>query len=266
MIPITKKIATLASICYITQPLTSIAQSKGLRDHNQIGWYQINTATNLGAKWGIHVDYNQRYEPLSNDLFQRLIRVGVNYKPTSSWHFRTGYVWVENIPYGDYPANSEGYKTNEHRTFQMAAVKHLITKLEIRHRLVAEQRWLERNPVAGSGNSNGYQYANRARYQLKTQLPFKWKANQRSFPYVQAYDEVMISFGKNITSNHYDQNRVGVLAGYYFSRQLQLETGIIYIHQQLQRKVNNQTVYLHNTGLQINLYAQLDAGKKVKGR
>lgn len=262
---ITPKMATLASFCYILNPLASTAQSGSLHDHNTIGWYQVNTTTNLGTKWGFHADYNQRYEPLQVNLFQRLIRTGINFNPAKTWHLRAGYVWVENIPYGDFPSNSEGNKTNEHRLYQMVAYKHGSKTVEVRHRVITEQRWLERNAVAGTKNSS-YVYANRIRYQLKTQFPVKWKFNQTSFPYLQFYDEIMVAYGKNIPSNRYDQNRIGVLAGYHFSKYLQLEAGLIYINQQLQRKLNNQTIYLHNTGLQLNLYAQIDASKKVKGK
>lgn len=257
--------ATLASFCYIMNPLVSAAQSGSLHDHNTIGWYQVNATTNLGTKWGFHTDYNQRYEPLQVNLFQRLIRTGINFKPSKTWHLRAGYVWVENIPYGDFPSNPEGKKNNEHRLYQMVAYKHGSQAVEVRHRVITEQRWLERNPIAGTKNSS-YVYANRIRYQLKAQLPVKWKSNQTSYPYFQLYNEIMFAYGKNIPSNRYDQNRIGVLGGYYFSKYLQLEAGLIHINQQLQRKLNNQTIYLHNTGLQLNLYAQLDASKKVKGK
>ena len=35
--------------------------------------------------------------------------------------------------------------------------------------------------------------------------------------------------------------------------------------QQLQRKQNNQSIFLHNTGLQANLYVQVNSYKKAKG-
>lgn len=253
---IPKKLVTLATISSIVFPLVSTAQRSGAHDHNSIGWYQLNTTTNLGKKWGLHMDYNQRYEPFTGSLFQRLIRPGINFKPNSRWHFRAGYVWVENRPYGDYPANTEGRFTNEHRSYQMAAYRHQYKQLDIRHRVMTEQRWLER--------TDGYQYANRIRYQVKAQVPVKWKKEQTRFPYLQVYDEIMVAFGKNIPANRYDQNRLGMLAGYHFSKNCQLETGVIHIHQQLQRKLNNQSIFLHNTGLQVNLYVQVDSYSKAK--
>ncbi len=257
--------ATLATYCSILTPLTGTAQSGKLHDYNSIGWYQLNLTTNLGPKWGLHVDYNQRYEPLQKELFQRLIRAGVNFKPSSAWHFRTGYAWVENIPYGNFPSNSEGLKSNEHRLYQMIAYKHLAGNIEFRHRVMTEQRWLERTPTAGSKNSS-YLYANRVRYQLKTQIPIKRKADQQRYPFVQLQNELMVAYGKNVPDNHFDQNRVSLLAGYHFSKQLQLEAGIIHIRQLLQRKINDQSVLLHNTGLQINLYAQLNPTKKATAK
>ena len=258
MLSFTQKLATLATISYILSPSVSSAQTSGLRDHNSIGWYQLNTTTNLGNRWGLHLDYNQRYAPFSGSLFQRLIRTGVNFKPNNKWHFRAGYAWVENRPYGDFPFNTEGLFTNEHRTYQMAAYRHQWSRIDIRHRVMTEQRWLER--------TNSYQYANRVRYQVKAQLPITWKSRQNSYPYLQVYDEIMVAFGKNVPTNRYDQNRLGILAGFHFSKNCQLEAGVIHIHQQLQRKQNNQSIFLHNTGLQANLYVQVNGYKKAKGK
>jgi hypothetical protein len=140
----------------------------------------------------------------------------------------------------------------------MVAYRHQLSRLEIRHRIIMEQRWLER--------ANSYQYANRSRYQIKAQLPITWKNRQVRFPYLQVYDEIMIAFGRNVPSNRYDQNRFGILAGYHFSKYCQLEAGIISINQQLQRKQNNQSIFLHNTGLQANLFVQVDAYKNAKAK
>lgn len=57
---------------------------------------------------------------------------------------------------------------------------------------------------------------------------------------------------KKVAANIFDQNRIGLLLGYQFSKTLRIEAG--YINQTLQfgRLINNRNVFQSNSGLIVN--------------
>lgn len=243
----------------------SFSQSTTVHDYNQLGWYQLRVNIDFHKHWGWHGDYNQRYEGVGKELFQRLLRTGVVYKHNESFHIHVGYVWVENQSYGDFPIDTQGFRFNEHRIYQSAYFKHKAGPLEIRHRIVAEQRWLERKLTNGQDKADQYSFANRARYQLRLQYSFRKSMSVGKYPFIAAYDEVLVSFGKSVKDNNFDQNRIGFLAGYRFNRSTQLEIGYIYINQQLQRKYMGKDIMLHNNVLQLNLISTISVSQKKSG-
>lgn len=243
----------------------AFSQSTTVHDYNQLGWYQLNVNVDFPKHWGWHGDYNQRYERIGKDLFQRLFRTGIVYKHNEAVQFHVGYVWVENQSYGDFPMDTEGFRFNEHRTYQSVYFQHKQGPIEIRHRVIAEQRWLERKPTNGQEKADQYNFANRARYQLRLQHSFRKSLEVRKFPFIAIYDELLVSFGKSIKDKNFDQNRIGFLAGYKFNKSSQLEIGYIFIKQQLQRKYQNKDIMLHNNVFQVNLISTISTGQKKAG-
>ena len=76
------------------------------------------------------------------------------------------------------------------------------------------------------------------------------------------YDEIFIGFGENVNVNVFDQNRIGVLLGFRFSKKFRLEGG--YLNQTLQygRLINGKNGFQYNNGLIINSNFTLDLTKK----
>lgn len=257
------KVAPL--LIFLLRQGNAFSQSATVHDYNQLGWYQLNVNIDFHKHWGWHGDYNQRYEKIGKDLFQRLFRTGVVYKPNEALQFHAGYVWVENQSYGDFPMDTQGFRFNEHRIYQSAYFQHKTGHLELRHRVVAEQRWLERKLTNGQDKAEQYSFANRARYQLRLQYSFRKSLSVRKYPFIAAYDEVLVSFGKSIKNKNFDQNRIGFLAGYKFNKSSQLEIGYIYIKQQLQRKYQDKDIMLHNNVFQLNLISTISVGQKKSG-
>jgi len=97
---------------------------------------------------------------------------------------------------------------------------------------------------------------------VRMQVPLKANEIQDKTPYLAVYDEVFIGFGKNVNANVFDQNRIGVLLGYRFSKNFRLEGG--YLNQTLQygRLINGKNGFQHNNGLIINSNFNLDLTKK----
>jgi hypothetical protein len=99
---------------------------------------------------------------------------------------------------------------------------------------------------------------------IRLQLPLKGDKIENKTPYVAAYNELFIGFGKNVNENIFDQNRIGLLFGYRFNNTLRIEAGYLNQTLQLGREVNNQNVYQNNNGFIVNTNFNFDLSKKNK--
>jgi hypothetical protein len=90
-------------------------------------------------------------------------------------------------------------------------------------------------------------------------MPSSRKTNS---PYLALYDEILIGFGKNISVNVFDQNRLGCLLGYRISPRVNIEAG--YLNQIIQygRQIFGQPVFQYNQGVIINSNFSFDWRKK----
>jgi hypothetical protein len=79
---------------------------------------------------------------------------------------------------------------------------------------------------------------------------------------VAAYDEIFIGFGKNVNANIFDQNRIGVLFGYRFNKNIRIEAGYISQILQFGRLINGQNLFQNNSGIILNTNFNLDFTKK----
>lgn len=242
---------------------TSFAQNTRLNDENSIGWYNYFGNFKLNNKWGISSEYQWRRNNLIADPQQGLLRVGINYQFLSNVQFRAGYAWVETAPYGDIPINGFGKDFTEHRAFQMITVNDNVSRVEISHRFMLEQRWVGRYSAANLGKEDEFPLLNRLRYMYRMQVPLKGKIIVDKTPYFAIYDEIMIGFGKNVNENIFDQNRLGILLGYRFNKNFRLEAGYLNQTLQLGREVGNRNVFQRNNGVIFNAVFNFDCSKSA---
>ena len=120
-----------------------------------------------------------------------------------------------------------------------------------------EQRWVGRSLNPNATKADEMVYYNRLRYMFRTDIPLKGGSLDNKEPYLAAYDEIMIGFGKNINQNVFDQNRLGILVGYKISSTARIEGG--YFNQILQfgRLVNGENLFQHNQGFILMTYFTL---------
>jgi hypothetical protein len=87
---------------------------------------------------------------------------------------------------------------------------------------------------------------------IRLQAPLKGREIKDKTAYAAVYNEIMIGFGKNVAANIFDQNRIGLLLGYRFSKSLRIEAG--YLNQTLQfgRLINGRNIFQSNSGLIVN--------------
>jgi hypothetical protein len=238
------------------------AQNTRLKNYNTIGWYNYFGTFKVSKKFGIHTEYQFRRDEIITNWQQSLLRVGVNYQLNPKIQFRLGYAWIETFPYGEIPINGMGKDFTEHRLFQMATITDKVSIVDLSHRFMLEQRLVGRYSNANLTNEDEFPLLNRFRYLYRMQLPLKGKEINIKTPYLAIYDEVFISFGKNVNENIFDQNRVGILVGYRVSSSIRIEAGYLNQTLQLGREVNNRNVFQHNNGLIINANFNIDLTTK----
>ena len=87
---------------------------------------------------------------------------------------------------------------------------------------------------------------------LRLQHSLKGKTLEDKEPYIAAYNELLIGFGKNVNENVFDQNRLGLLLGYRFTSSFRIEGGYLSQPLQLGREVTGRNVFQHNNGFIIS--------------
>lgn len=80
-------------------------------------------------------------------------------------------------------------------------------------------------------------------------------------PYIAFYDEIFVGFGKNVNANIFDQNRIGILLGYRFNKNIRVEAGYLNQTLQLGRQINGQNVFQSNNGIILNTNLNFDLTK-----
>jgi hypothetical protein len=238
------------------------AQNNRIRTNNSVGWFQYMGSIKVNKHWGLHTEFQWRRNQIITDKLQDLLRVGVNYTPNAHTQVRVGYAFAETYPYGEYAINGFGKAFSEHRTYLMVQLNNKEGVVELAHRFMLEQRFIGKYATSTSAKEETFPLLNRARYQIRAQIPLKGKTIGLHTPYIALYNEILIGFGKNVNANVFDQSRIGASVGYKVNKNLKLEAG--YLNQILQfgRQLNGKNIFQHNNGLVLNTSIALDATKK----
>ncbi len=238
------------------------AQNTRLQDNNQIGWFGYFGTFKIANKYSIHTEYQWRRNNYVTDKQQGLLRVGINYQANPKLQLRLGYAWIETYPYGDYAINTQGKDFTEHRTYQMATLTDKISKFEFSHRFMLEQRFVGRYTNPALTIEDDYLFLNRLRYMVRAQMPLIGNEIKDKTPYVAAYNEILIGFGKNVNENIFDQNRIGILLGYRRNANFRIEGGYINQALQLGREIEQRNVFQNNSGFVVNTIIGIDLTSK----
>jgi hypothetical protein len=254
------KLTMLAAVFFICTFVSG--QNNRINTHQTIGWYNYFGTFRLSDKVGVHTEYQWRRNELVKSWQQSLLRVGVHYQVNPRILFRAGYAWIETFPYGEIAINGFGKDFTEHRIFEMLQLSHKESIVELSHRFMLEQRLVGRYSSPQAQKEIEYPLHHRLRYMVKLQAPLKGKTILDKTPYLACYDEVFIGFGKNVAANVFDQNRVGIVLGYKFNKNIRLEAGYLNQIIQLGRQVNNRNVFQNNNGVIVNSNFNFNLSKK----
>ena len=243
---------------------STFGQNNRLNTNETIGWYNYFGTFKLTDKVGIHTEYQWRRDELITKPMQSLLRVGVNYQLNPRILFRLGYAWIETYPYGEIPINGMGKDFTEHRIFQMVQLSHKEGIVDLSHRFMLEQRFVGRYSSASVEKEDEFPLLHRMRYMVRLQVPLKGTEIKDKTPYLALYDEIFIGFGENVNANIFDQNRIGVLLGYRFNKNVRIEGGYLNQTVQFGRQISGQNVFQNNNGIIINANFNIDLTKKEK--
>ena len=225
-------------------------------ENNIIGWYATFLTKAIDEKWSVHGEFQWRRDDIVRQSQQNLFRAGLNYKIHPQVILRGGIAYIDTYPYGGVPIQSAGKVFPEYRIFQMVQVNNPLGKVNLMHRFMLEQRWVGVFKDPKSQKSDENVYLNRARYMARMDIPIK-KVQNKNSPYLAAYDEILIGFGKNVNQNIFDQNRIGLLFGLKINHLIRSEIGFISQTIQFGRLINSQEFIQQNNGLIWNTYLSL---------
>jgi hypothetical protein len=231
---------------------TTLAQNTRQYTTNHNAWLMYFGSHKLSPKWGLHLEAQLRRSEWGEGPQQLLLRPGINYHFNPQAFATVGYCFVETYPYGEFGAP---VTFPEHRFWEQIQVRTQIGRVELINRYRLEQRYVYA-PVLGN---NGFEpgdaiYTNRFRWLGRISVPFKGKTIIDKSFYVTVYDEIMASFGENISFNIFDQNRAYLALGYRIPKIGRLEVG--YLNQLLFRGDGRRVENNHT--LQLGLFANMD--------
>ena len=231
----------------------------GIKSPNTIGWYAYNGDHAIGKKFELHTEYHARRIDFIKTWQQWMIRAGVNYKITDHVKATIGYAYVETFPYGDYPLAKTGYPFPEQRIYEDIKLKHPTGKGDLHNRFRLEQRFVGQLSAGSGTDVKSWSHRNRFRYQLKYDFALKGSTIDAKEPYLSAYDEVFIRFGKNTGKNFFDQNRLFAGVGYKFTKAFKMEAGYIYqlVKHGSKEPLSGLYVFEQNQGFLLHLVYDL---------
>jgi len=255
------KLKFCLSVFFLLLTLPVYCQNTRLNHRNSIGWYNYFGTLKLSKKIGLHTEYQWRRDDIIFNKKQSLLRTGINYNINPRTLVRGGYALIETYPYGEVPINALGRDFTEHRFFEMIQLSHKEGLIDFSQRFMLEQRLIGRYSSAEVKSEDDFPLLHRVRYMTRLQIPLKGREIEDKTPYIAAYNEVFVGFGKNVNVNIFDQNRLGLLLGLRINKNIRLEAG--YLNQIIQfgRQINNKNVFQHNHGLILNSNFNIDLSK-----
>ncbi len=191
-------------------PILGFSQST-TQSQNQL-WLGYMTSTSLNQKYSLWNDIH--YVP--GGFF--LLRTGIT-KNINSVNFTVGYA------YGRLPTSSKSNSLNrqEHRPwFQLQTNIGLGKQFFFIPRFRYDGRF--RQDIENGSTLDSYSFTSRLRFMTTFRKFITEKEVYIGKPFIGIGNELLLNFGKNVSNNHFDQNRFYILAGTQF-KHLQIQTG-----------------------------------------
>ena len=242
----------------------AFGQAPRLPDRNNIVWLVYSGDHQVSEKWAVHTEYQWRRVSWLGSPQNQLARLGLVRTLTDRVKIAGGYTYFQTHRYGTYPT-VQSQAVPEHRLYQdLTLTNEPLGRLRLTHRFRLEQRWLGTRPEDdGRGPVLRWEYQNRIRYQLAGELPLQGPTLDDGEWYLNAFDELFISFGRHVGNNVFNQNRLSGGLGYQFADNAKVELN--YLNQISQHgepdPISDRPVFEFNHGLRLNMLFNLDFTK-----
>jgi hypothetical protein len=237
----------------VLSTLVTYAQvpAKDIHAREQL-WVGYFNQTRITNKFGLWLDVHyRRTDNFVDRPFQVLVRPAFNFFIKDNVRLQTGYTFVNHFP-------GKGLTTSrpEHRGWQQIWWSQKYAGFNTLQWLRIEERF-NKKIVSDVLQPETY-FSFRARYQYSFFIPLKGKEIKAKTPFLAVIDEVFLNFGKNITYNTFDQNRLFVGLGYQISSHMNVQLGYMNIYQQ-EASGNN---YFSTHAVRLFLFQTLDLRNK----
>ena len=248
----------LMGLFLVLQTTHGFGQENRIRDFNNVGWYTYVGNHKLTDRWSLHTEYQWRRIDFIQSWQQSLARAGLVYKLSDRVKVSSAYTLLVTYPYGNYPDAS--VPTPEHRIYEEITLSDQIGGLKLEHRFRLEQRWFGQPADSNPRDIADWQYENRARYQVSATYPLQGTTIDNSEFYLNAFEEIFVSFGRNVNSSIFDQNRLSGGVGYQISDNFKVELN--YLSRILQHPkpdpVTNKAIFDQDRGFRLNVSYDID--------
>ncbi|WP_299250695.1 DUF2490 domain-containing protein [uncultured Cytophaga sp.] len=235
-----KKILLLMAIIV---SVDSFAQSKNIYHDNFI-WTQYVIKGQFAKKWSASLDIGYRSHNYADKVAQYYVRPFITYQISSKVNVLAGYAYFESSQYLN---GYQNFMRPENRLVQRLTVTQNVGRVEIKHRYRIEERFI-RN-AKKDVLVNGSAFSVRLAYQIYAALPLNNTKIKEKTVFLFAFNELFVSFGKNIFNN-FDQNRLAGGVGYQFTKGLSAN---MYYQNIYGQQSSSSKIYAYNTfGVTIN--------------
>jgi hypothetical protein len=201
-------------------PLTGLAQQHYVQG---VTWfrYQNQFYFTPNLYWNNEIDTRRFINPSVQNQLITHSHLHLRY---NAWDIAAGLTYSR--AYAAFPKNGSQRVVNELRPTVEGLHERRLKKFFLQNRIRLDHRFFEDDPSESIFESSRYVF--RFRYRLQLRIPALKNSVGQQLVSVRLANEVMV----NHTENFFDQNRIYATMDYFFSKNLAVEGGYIYIYQQ----------------------------------
>lgn len=197
-------------VCFLLISYSARTQNRNIQQANQ---YWIGYISSVAFHKNMSLWNDFHYVPTAF----LLVRHGVSYHVTPDIIFTGGFAWLRLGV-----AGINGLPRKELRPWGQVNTHLKVTdKIILNHRIRYDWRFREDYFVTHDAMYDGlstYSPVHRIRFMSSVRFPL-WGTNiGHQTPFASVNNEVFVNFGKNVTWNYFDQNRLWINIGYQFKK------------------------------------------------
>lgn len=256
----------LSRLCFVASQVVSLGslamvarcaeaqEAKPQGGAEQSAWYMYFGDHPVSPNWDLHLEGQYRREGLGQRWEQLLVRPGVQRHFAHGLSALVAYTYLRDYPYegGTLGEPTTTGPQPEHRILEQLQVEHPLLgagerAIKLEHRFRLEQRF-EGTATEGVGVTD-WEFAERARYRLTANVPFRWDTRGPRPDYASVYNEVFANFGPHAGTNALNQDRTYGALGWKLGDAFTAEVGYLYQYSPLP----NGVVGVMNHALQVTI-------------